>query len=129
MTRASCFRLQLQQQQRARAPSPLLRQSVAWCGFSLVSRVRFQDVGWTFFFMFVVLKIPVIALLCLVWWAVREEPSRADEEPREPERRGPDDPRTPRRPRPPRRGPHAEPPPASPQRVRARGKRIQRTHG
>jgi hypothetical protein len=86
-------------------------------------------VGWTFFFMFVVLKIPIVALLYLVWWAVRDEPAPADEEPRERLRRGPDRPRPPRKPRPPRRGPHAEPPPATPSRsrVRARGKRVERT--
>jgi hypothetical protein len=86
-------------------------------------------VGWAFFYMFVILKIPIIALLYLVWWAVREEPTPAEEEPRERLHRGPDHPRRPRKPRPPRRGPHAERPPASPSRVRARGKRIERTHG
>jgi len=79
--------------------------------------------------MVVILKIPIVALLALVWWAVRQEPEPAGEEPREPLRRGPDHPRRPRKPSPPRRGPHAEPPPATPQRVRARGKRIERTHG
>lgn len=78
--------------------------------------------------MFVVLKIPIIALLLIVWWAVREEPAPAGEEPRARLRRGPDHPR-PRKPRPPRRGPHAARPPASPSRVRARAKRIERTHG
>jgi hypothetical protein len=79
--------------------------------------------------MLVVLKIPVIAMLCLVWWAVRQEPEPAEGEPREPLRRGPDRPTKPRRPSPPRRGPHAEPLPTSPRRVRARAKLIERTHG
>jgi hypothetical protein len=79
--------------------------------------------------MLVVLKIPVIALLCLVWWAVKQEPEPAEGDPRERLRRGPDHPRTPHRPTPPRRGPHAEPRPATPPRIRARAKRIERTHG
>lgn len=79
--------------------------------------------------MMVILKIPVIALLTLVWWAVKQAPEPADEEPRELLRRGPDHPRPPRNPRPPRRGPHAAPPPATPQRTRVRGKRVERTHG
>jgi hypothetical protein len=86
-------------------------------------------VGWTFFYMFVILKIPIVALLCLVWWAVRAEPEPAEGDPREELRRRPDHPRDPRRPKSPRRGPHAEPPPVPPQRVRAHGKRIERTHG
>lgn len=85
--------------------------------------------GWTLFYMLVVLKIPVIALLALVWWAVRQEPEPAEGDPRERLRRGPDHPRLPRHPRPPRRGPHADPVPATPRRVRARGKRIERAHG
>ena len=85
--------------------------------------------GWALFYMMVILKIPIIALLTLVWWAVKEEPEPAGEEPRDELRRGPDHPRLPRHPGPPRRGPHAEPPPATPKRIRARGKRVERTHG
>ena len=85
--------------------------------------------GWAFFYMFVILKIPIVALLYLVWWAVKDEPAPADEEPRERLRRGPDHPRRPRRPSPPRRGPHAERPPVTPKRIRARGKRVERAHG
>ncbi len=71
----------------------------------------------TFIWMFVVLKIPIIAALVLIWWAIKEPEPLTDEEPgdggsdREPDH-------APRRPRPPRRGPHATPPPRSPQRVR-----------
>ncbi|MBA3840179.1 MAG: hypothetical protein H0X55_07805, partial [Thermoleophilaceae bacterium] len=32
------------------------------------------NVGWAFVFMMVGLKIPLIALLWLVWWAARSEP-------------------------------------------------------
>jgi hypothetical protein len=79
--------------------------------------------------MLVVLKIPIIALLTLVWWAVKQEPEPTGGDPRDLQLRDPDHPRPPRKPTPPRRGPHAEPPPPTPQRVRARGKRIERTHG
>jgi hypothetical protein len=85
------------------------------------------SVGWTFFYMFVVLKIPIIALFCLVWWAIKSEPEPADGEPRERLRRDPIHPRPPRWPHPSRRGPHAEPPPVPPQRIRARGKSLERT--
>ena len=85
--------------------------------------------GWALFYMMVILTIPIIALLTLVWWAVRQEPEPVDEEPREQLRRPPGHPRPPRHPGPTRRGPHAEPPPPTPSRVRARGKRIERTHG
>ena len=79
--------------------------------------------------MLVVLKIPIIALLCLVWWAIKQEPEPVDGESREPLRRGPDHPRRPRWPTPPRRGPHAEPLPVAPKRMRVHGKRVERTHG
>jgi hypothetical protein len=59
-------------------------------------------VGWTLFFMIVVLKIPMAAALWIVWWAVKQEPepdeSIGDDRPGP--RRKP-----PRRPRSPRRGP------------------------
>jgi hypothetical protein len=85
-------------------------------------------VGWTLFYMLVILKIPIIAAFVLVWYAI-QEPEQADEEPRERLHRGGDDRPRPHRPRPPRRGPHAEPPPKSPKRTRAIGKRVERTHG
>ncbi|HEX6388778.1 MAG TPA: hypothetical protein VFZ89_05020 [Solirubrobacteraceae bacterium] len=71
----------------------------------------------TFIYMMFVLKIPIVALLWIVWWAIHQTP--------EPEPTGRDDggtktphPRGPL-PHPPRRGPHAEPAPASPPRVRS----------
>jgi hypothetical protein len=79
--------------------------------------------------MLVILKIPVIAAFVLVWYAIKE-PEQADEEPRERLHRGGDNDRPrPHRPRPPRRGPHAEPQPTSPKRIRAIGTRVERTHG
>jgi hypothetical protein len=80
------------------------------------------------FWMVVILKIPIVGLLGIVWWAIKAEPEI------EPERSDGDGgtrrhrhPRG-RPPRPPRRGPHAEPPPHAPARVRARGKRLERAH-
>ncbi|UUY05321.1 hypothetical protein LRS13_07310 [Svornostia abyssi] len=73
---------------------------------------------WTFFFLMVVLKLPVLALLGIVWWAVHATP--------EPEAGSddggsarPNDPRPNRPGRGPRpRGPHGEPSPPSPPRTR-----------
>jgi hypothetical protein len=73
-----------------------------------------------FVWMMVILKIPIAALLWLVWWSAKaptpreEEPARVDSAPGHRP-----DPSRPRRPRPPRRGPHASPAPAAPSRVRA----------
>ncbi len=69
--------------------------------------------------MFVVLKIPIAALLWLVWWAAKEpEPLGADENDGGSKR--PDRPHGPRPSRPPRRGPHSGAPPPAPPRVRTR---------
>ena len=81
-----------------------------------------------FIWMMLVLKIPIAALLYLVWWAARQDTEPAhgndgggnDRHPHHPSRRP--------RPRPPRRGPHAEPPPRSPKRMRARGRRLSPSH-
>jgi hypothetical protein len=75
-------------------------------------------VTWGFLWIMLALKIPLIALLWIVWWAVRAEPETE-------QRPNGDDggtkrPRHPRRPFPrrPRRGPHGDPLPSSPPRVR-----------
>jgi hypothetical protein len=83
--------------------------------------------AWTMFFLFVALKVPLIALCWLVWWAIRQEP-----EPAEPE----DDGGTKVRPHPaaplprtPRRGPHGDPAAPPPPRVRtvtARARQLER---
>ena len=83
---------------------------------------------WPIFWMFVVLKIPLLAALWIVWWALRAEPVEAEEE-----HVDGDDGRGPHRPRPhlpdsPRRGPHAERAPRSPSRVRVRARRRIRAH-
>jgi hypothetical protein len=87
---------------------------------------------WTFIWLMFLLKIPIVALLLLVRWAVREPPETATNEdggigPRS----RPLHPRHPRSrlPRSPRRGPHGDPSPSSPPRVRtvvARGRLAQR---
>ena len=86
---------------------------------------------WGFIWMIVVLKIPIVALLWLVWWAVHSEPDASGDE----SEGGDGGLRTravhPRRPFPrrPRRGPHGDPPCAPPPRTRtvvARGRRAGR---
>ena len=84
---------------------------------------------WGFIWLMFVLKIPIIALLLLVWWAVKQET-----EPAEDRRDGgigdrprPPHPHVPRR-RP--RGPHGDPVlPAPPRvrKVRAKGRSIHRS--
>ncbi len=77
---------------------------------------------WTFLWLMVFLKIPMVGLFLIVRWAVRQTPETA------PEQDGgigpsarPLHPHHPRRqpPRKPRRGPHGDPAPPSPPRVRA----------
>jgi hypothetical protein len=85
-------------------------------------------VGWTFFYMFVILKIPILAAFWLIWWAIRE-PATPEQDPADGDggSRRHRHPRG-RPPRPPRRGPHAAPPPAAPSRVRAAARRLDRAH-
>jgi hypothetical protein len=82
---------------------------------------------WTMFFLFVALKVPLLTLCWLVWWAIRQVPE--DEE-------QPGDGGSKRRPHPlrplprlPRRGPHGDAAPPSPPRVRrvtARARELER---
>jgi hypothetical protein len=71
---------------------------------------------WTMFFLFVALKAPLIALCWLVWWAIHQvdDPSQADGGGGMRPRRHPRGPL----PRSPRRGPHGDPAPTPPARVR-----------
>ncbi|MEA2127402.1 MAG: hypothetical protein QOJ85_293 [Solirubrobacteraceae bacterium] len=94
-----------------------------------------QAVSATFIFLMLILKIPICALLYIVWWAIHAEPepdALTDEDggtkkplaplPRHPHPR-------PALPRPPRRGPHGAPALASPPRMRtvlARARRVER---
>jgi hypothetical protein len=77
---------------------------------------------WTFLWLMVFLKIPIVGLFLIVRWAVKQTPETAPGAdggigPR-PQPVHPHHPRS-RPPRKPRRGPHGDRPPASPPRVRA----------
>ena len=73
---------------------------------------------WGFLWLMLALKLPLAALIYIVWWAIKAEP-----EPPETTRRGRRD-QAPSAspaqavPRRPRRGPHGDPAPRSPARVR-----------
>jgi hypothetical protein len=75
-------------------------------------------VTWGFLWLMLALKIPLVALICLVWWAIKQEPesSPSPEDDGGIKRHRPH-PRNPF-PRPPRRGPHGDPAPPPPARVR-----------
>jgi hypothetical protein len=87
---------------------------------------------WTFIWLMVFLKIPIVALFLIVRWAVRQTPEPASGNdggigpPARP--RHPHHPR-PAWPRPPRRGPHGDPATPSPPRVRTvvSGRRLTRS--
>jgi hypothetical protein len=65
------------------------------------------------------LKIPIIALGWIVWRAIRAVPVEPEDATFDSDGGGGAKHPRPRRPRPPRRGPHAEPLPQPPKRVRA----------
>jgi hypothetical protein len=81
---------------------------------------------WTFIWLMVILKVPIVALFMIVRWAVRQTP---EVEPGNDggigPTRGPWHPHHPRSrpPRMPRRGPHGDPASPSPQRVRISAQR------
>jgi hypothetical protein len=74
----------------------------------------------------VVLKIPIVALLWIVWWAIRAtpEPAAPGGEGGIKDRPHPRHPRTPPRRGPRRRDPHGAPLPPSPPRVRTTAARA-----
>lgn len=67
-------------------------------------------------YLFVALKIPVIAACWLIWWAVHQEPEYPEDSDGGGGRPRPHP--APVLPHAPRRGPHREPAPAAPPRVR-----------
>jgi hypothetical protein len=67
-------------------------------------------------YLFVFLKLPVIALCWLLWWAIKQEPGYEDSDGGGGGRRRPHP--VPKLPHAPRRGPHRDPAPPSPARVR-----------
>ena len=76
---------------------------------------------WTFIWLMVCLKVPIVALFLIVRWAVRQTPEAAEgSDGGIGPRLGPRHPFHPRPepPRPTRRGPHRGPSPLSPPRVR-----------
>lgn len=70
--------------------------------------------------MALVLKIPIVALLWLVWYAAKTPEPVGDDELGGGGSKQPDRPHGPRPSRPPRRGPHTGAPPPAPPRVRTR---------
>ncbi len=80
--------------------------------------------AWGIVWLAIALKIPIVALLYIVWWAIKDPPvaepqdgggGSPDRDPR-PHPRG-------RPPHPPRRGPHGAPEPSAPTRVRVAERR------
>jgi hypothetical protein len=66
-------------------------------------------VDWTFVYLMFALKVPIVAAIWLVWWAVKQEPDPyADERDDGGNQRRRPHPRRPF-PRRPRRGPHGDP--------------------
>ena len=75
---------------------------------------------WGFLWLMLALKLPLAALIYIVWWAIKQEPeedtSSSDDDGGAKLRPRPHPPRPfPRRPR---RGPHGDPAPQPPARVR-----------
>jgi hypothetical protein len=85
--------------------------------------------GWTFVWLMVVLKIPIIALFWLVYWSVKQAPDGVEDQ-GEGGSKKPVEPKLdpPKRPR--RRGPHGDPalpaPPRARKPVKARGRELKR---
>jgi hypothetical protein len=79
-------------------------------------------VTWGFVWLMLALKIPLIGLICIVWWAIKQEPEETPSSSRDEDggvkisraRAHPSKPF----PRKPRRGPHGDPAPLPPARVR-----------
>jgi hypothetical protein len=67
-------------------------------------------------YLFVALKLPVLAACLIIWWAVRQEVDHHDDSDGGGGRRRPHP--APKLPHAPRRGPHREAAPPSPARVR-----------
>ena len=85
--------------------------------------------GWTFVYLMLILKIPIVALLTIVWWAIRATPEESEPVSADDTGGSKTRPRHPRAPLPrhPRRGPHGDPLPLPPPRSRtvvARARRI-----
>jgi hypothetical protein len=77
-------------------------------------------VSWGFVWLMLALKIPLIGLLCIVWWAIKQKPEDSSS-PRDDDGGIKRHRRHPRKPLPrhPRRGPHGDPAPLPPARIRS----------
>jgi len=75
-------------------------------------------VTWGFLWIMLALKLPLAALIYLVWWAIKQEPdeSTSSDDDGGIKRQRPHPPKP--FPRHPRRGPHGDPAPMPPTRVR-----------
>lgn len=80
--------------------------------------------AWMFVWLMFILKIPIIALFALVYWATRPPVEAGEHGISDGGSEGPDHPR-PQSPRPSRRGPHSDRPRA-PRRIRIRAYGTQR---
>jgi hypothetical protein len=76
--------------------------------------------GWTMLYLFLFLKLPIVALCWIVWWAIHQDTEETGDrsDGGAGRRVHPYHPRPPR-PRPPRRGPHGDPVPSAPPRIRS----------
>jgi hypothetical protein len=85
--------------------------------------------GWTFVYLMLILKIPIVALLWIVWWAIHSAPETESEKSTDEGGGSKTRRRHPRKPLPrhPRRGPHGDPLPLPPPRVRTVVARARRT--
>lgn len=91
---------------------------------------------WTFLYLMVFLKLPIVALFWIVWWAVKAEPEADadDADAQDDGGGGSKRPREPSGPRPRSRGPHGSPRLPAPARTRpvtAKGRTLEprpRTH-
>jgi hypothetical protein len=87
-------------------------------GLATAGTIR-PDVTWGFIWLMLALKLPLAGLIYIVWWAIKQEPedsAQRDDDGgiKRPERLHPIRPF----PRLPRRGPHGDPAPLPPARVR-----------
>jgi len=84
-------------------------------------------VTWGLVWLMLALKLPLAGLIYIVWWAIKQEPDESASDDDGGSRRRRLHPREPF-PRRPRRGPHGDPPPQPPARVRTTRARA-RTYG
>ena len=89
------------------------------CSEEVVPGTIRPTVTWAFIWLMFVLKIPIVALGWIVWKAIHSEPVSPEDAIADQDGGGGSKHPRPRRPRPPRRGPHGEPLPTPPARVRA----------